>query len=75
MTPALFVEFGFEALRRPRFGIIVIASWTRRSRAAAFAGMLALERSIRVGFTHPAAVLAKGAFHSQNIAGLLSGER
>jgi hypothetical protein len=29
MTPALFVEFGFEALRRPRFGIIVIAPWTR----------------------------------------------
>ena len=34
-----------------------------------------LERSIRVGFTSPPAVLAKGAFHSQNIAGLLSGER
>ncbi len=54
MTPALFVEFGFEALLRSRLGIIVarIALWTRHSCAAA--GALALERSIRVGFTDPA---------------------
>jgi hypothetical protein len=32
--------------------------WTRRSRAATGAGVRALERSIRMGFTHPAAILA-----------------
>jgi hypothetical protein len=65
MTPALFVDFGFEALRRSRLGIIVarIALWTRHSCAAAGAGALALERSIRVGFTDPAAILTNGALH------------
>ena len=37
--------------------------WTRRSRAAAVAGALALEKSIRMVFTHPAAILANGALH------------
>jgi hypothetical protein len=65
MTPALFVEFGFEALRRLRFGVIVarIALRTWSSRTAAGAGVLALERSIRVRLAHPAAVLANGALH------------
>ena len=40
-----------------------IALWTRHSRAAAGAGALALERSIRVGFTDPAAILTNGALH------------
>jgi hypothetical protein len=65
MTPALFVDFGFEALRRSRLGIIVArtALWTRHSCAAAGAGALALERSIRVGFTDPPAILTNGALH------------
>ena len=77
MPPALFVEFGFEALRRPRLGILVarIAPWTRLSRAAAGAGAVALPRSIGMAFTNPAAVLAKGAFHSENIPELVFGER
>jgi hypothetical protein len=67
MTPALFVEFGFEALRRPRFGIFVariIALWTRHSRAATGAAVLALERSTRVRLTHPATILIHSALHS-----------
>jgi hypothetical protein len=65
MTPALFVEFGFEALRWSRFGIIVarIALWTRRSGAAAGAGALALKGPVRMVLTHPAAVITNEAFH------------
>jgi hypothetical protein len=46
MAPALFVEFDFEALRRPRFGFSVarIAPRARLASAAAGAGALALER-------------------------------
>jgi len=66
MPPALFVEFGFEAPRRPRFGINVarIAPWTRRSRAAAGAGALALKWPGRVVLTNPAAVFTHSAIHS-----------
>jgi len=47
------------------FGIIFarIALWTRRSGAAADAGALALERSIRMVLTDPSAVIANEAFH------------
>src|SRR6266478_1437742 len=52
MTPALFVDFGFEALRRSRLGIIVarIALWTRHSCAAAGAG--ARPRTVYPGGLH-----------------------
>ena len=65
MTPALFVEFSFEALRRPRSGIVDagIARWTWRASAAAGAGALALERSIRMVLTDPAAIITHGAIH------------
>jgi hypothetical protein len=55
MTPTLFVEFGFEALRRPRFGILVarIARWTGRPSATAGAGVLALERVYPDGSRRP----------------------
>jgi hypothetical protein len=46
MTPSLLIKLGFEAPRRPRFIVARIAPWTRRSRAAAVAGALALERSM-----------------------------
>jgi hypothetical protein len=73
MAPALFVEFGFEALRRPRFIVARIAPWTRRSRAAAGAGVLALERSIRMGLADPSAILTNGALHGAcYLAGFLS---
>jgi hypothetical protein len=63
MAPALFIEFDFEALRRPRFGFSVarIAPGARLASAAAGAGALTLERSIRVDFTDPAAIIANGA--------------
>ena len=65
MTPAVFVEFDFEALWRARFGIGVarIATWTRLPSAAAGAGAIALKRSIRMGFTDSAAIIAYGALH------------
>jgi hypothetical protein len=65
MAPAVFVKFDFEALRRARFGISVtrIARWTRLASATTGAGVLALERLIRMGFTHPAAILTNEAFH------------
>jgi hypothetical protein len=68
MTPALFVEFGFKAFRHPRCCIFVarVAPWTRSSGAATGAGVLAFPWSIRMGFTKPAAVLAKWALHQAN---------
>jgi hypothetical protein len=65
MTPALLVEFNFRALRHPWHHIIVgrVAARTRGSGAAAGAGVVALERSIRVRLTHPAAILTNGALH------------
>ena len=63
MAPALLVEFGFETLRRPRFGITMVAPWTRLPGAAAGAGVLALPRSIRMVLANPAAILTNGALH------------
>jgi len=45
------------------------------ARKTSCAGMLALPRSIGMAFTNPPVVLAKGAFHSQNVAELVFGER
>ena len=60
---SLLVEFGFEALRGPRFIVIGIAPWTRLSRAAAGAGAAALEWPVRMVLTNPAAILTNEAFH------------
>jgi hypothetical protein len=61
MTPTLLVEFGPEPLRRPRCGFVVarVAPRARRAAGAAVAGAFAFPWSIRVTFTHPAAVLAE----------------
>jgi hypothetical protein len=63
MAPSLLVEFGFEALRGPRFIVIRIAPWTRLSRAAAGAGAVALEWPVRMVLTNPAAILTNEAFY------------
>src|SRR6266404_5266075 len=52
---------------QPRLGkphVALVARWTGRPSATAGAGVLALERSIRMGFTYPAAVFTYGALHS-----------
>ncbi len=67
MAPSLLIKLGFEAPRRLRFIVARIAPWTRRSRAAAVAGALALERSIRMVLTDPATVIANGAVHSSSL--------
>ena len=58
MTPALFVECGFKALRHPRIVVARVATWAGSAGGSAGAGVLALPWSIRVAFAHPAAVLA-----------------
>jgi hypothetical protein len=65
VTPALFVEFGFEALRQPRLDIFIarIAPCARRASAAAVAGAPAFERPVRMVLTDPAAIVANGALH------------
>jgi hypothetical protein len=65
MAPALLVEFDFRAFRHPRDHIIVnrVAPQTRSSGAATGAGVLAFPWPVRVALAHPAAILAKGAFH------------
>jgi hypothetical protein len=65
MTPALFIEFGFETLPGPDLGILIalVTSRARRAGAAAGAGALALERPIRVVLADPATIIANGALH------------
>jgi hypothetical protein len=64
MTPALFVELHLEPFPHPRIVVLArVAPWTRSAGAATGARVLAFPRSIRVGFTNPAAVLAQAAFH------------
>ena len=75
MAPAALIEGWLEAGRHTRSlaGIRDVAD--RGASPAAGAGMLALPRAIGMALAHPPAVLAKGAFHSQNIAELVFGER
>jgi hypothetical protein len=61
MSPALLVE----SLRQPgHFALLRhVVSRTGRAGSTADAGMLAFPWPSRMAFTHPAAILAQGAFH------------
>jgi hypothetical protein len=65
MAPALLVELGGKSRRHPRRFAVVggIAGRARRAWRPAAASAIAIPRSFQMAFAHPAAILAKIAFH------------
>jgi hypothetical protein len=70
MTPSLFVECGSETFRKPRLFVLVgnVTPWAWSTGTPA--RLSVVPRPVRVSFAYPSRILAHGAFHQPDPAGV-----
>jgi hypothetical protein len=70
MPPTLFVEFGLEAGRHSRRGVVIrrVASRAGRAGSSAATSAIAVQRPFGMAFAYPAAIFAQIVFYQANIS-------